>query len=249
MQDRKYHEPFVGAASLFLAVQPERAILSDANAHLIACYKWIRNSPDLVAEYLQKHRGNNSEKYYYQIRDLYNRTESSAAQAARFVYLNKACFNGIFRVNTEGEFNVPYGKKEPPAIPTREELQAVGKLLKGTTLHARTFESALEDVEKGDFVYLDPPYPPLNGTAYFTHYTAERFGEADQKKLATAVKNLDKRGAKFMMSNADTKLIRRIYSGNTFFEVSVIRFVSCKAKKHKAKELIITNYSIDEYPD
>jgi len=248
IEELEYHEPFVGAASLFLAVQPKKAVLSDANAHLIACYEWIRKSPDLVAEYLQRHLGKNSEDYYYEIRKLYNRTESSAAQAARFVYLNKACFNGIFRVNMKGEFNVPYGKKEPPAIPTRDELHAVGKLLEGTALHARPFEAALEEVGKGDFVYLDPPYPPLNGTAYFTHYTAERFGEADQKKLATAVRDLDKRGAKFMMSNADTKLIRQIYSGHTFLEVSVTRFVSCKAKKYRAKELIITNYMVEECP-
>src|ERR1700687_5551527 len=129
IEELEYHEPFVGAASLFLAVQPKKAVLSDANAHLIACYEWIRKSPDLVAEYLQRHLGKNSEDYYYEIRKLYNRTESSAAQAARFVYLNKACFKWIFRSKYERRVYRPVGKKEPPAIPTRDELHAVGKLL------------------------------------------------------------------------------------------------------------------------
>jgi DNA adenine methylase len=250
IRERKYHEAFVGAGSLFLAVQPKKAVLSDANGHLIACYEWIRKSPDLVASYLQQHLSRNEEQYYYEVRDLYNRSASSAAQAARFVYLNKACFNGIFRVNLKGDFNVPYGHKEPPLIPTRSELRAISELLKGSTLHARPFEIAIEAVEKDDFVYLDPPYPPLNGTSYFTHYTAERFGEVDQRMLATAVKDLDRRGAKFMMSNADTEMIREIYSDHNFqfLEVSVTRYVTCKAKKHRAPELIITNYPVPGYP-
>lgn len=250
IRERKYHEVFVGAGSLFLAVQPRKAVLSDANGHLIACYEWIRKSPDLVASYLQQHLTRNSKKHYYEVRDLYNESGPSAAQAARFVYLNKACFNGIFRVNMKGEFNVPYGYKEPPLIPTRGELRSVSELLKGSTLHARPFESALEAVGKDDFAYLDPPYPPLNGTSYFTHYTAERFGELDQRTLATAVKDLHKRGAKFMMSNADTEMIREIYADDHFhfLEVSVTRYVTCKAKKHRASELIITNYPVPGYP-
>lgn len=249
IRERTYHEVFVGAGSLFLAVQPKKAVLSDANGHLIACYEWIRKSPDLVASYLQQHLSRNKKKYYYEVRDLYNRSESSAAQAARFVYLNKACFNGVFRVNMKGEFNVPYGYKEPPLIPTRGELRTVSDLLKGSTLHARPFEIAIEAVGEDGFVYLDPPYPPLNGTSYFTHYTAERFGELDQRTLASAVKELHRRGAKFMMSNADTEMIREIYADEhfQFLEVSVTRYVTCKAKKHRASELIITNYPVPEY--
>lgn len=246
VHERKYHEPFVGAASLFLALQPKRAVLSDANEHLIECYKWIRKSPALVASYLQGHLSRNSEKYYYKVRDLYNRSPSSAAQAARFIYLNKACFNGIFRVNMKGSFNVPYGHKEPPLIPSQESLEGISTLLKRSSLQARPFESALSDVEKGEFVYLDPPYPPLNGTSYFTHYTADRFGDADQTRLADAVAELSDRGALFMMSNADTPLIRRIYSNYYFVELSVVRYVSCKAVKHRASELIITNYRVSE---
>jgi DNA adenine methylase len=241
---RKYHEVFVGAGSLFLAVRPAIAVLSDANAHLIASYEHIRASPDLVAKYLSMHGRRNTEDYYYEVREIYNKSDFSAAQAARFIYLNKACFNGIFRVNVKGDFNVPYGHKEPPLLPTHKELRVISKLLTKTTLFARPFEESLETIKKTDFVYLDPPYPPLNGTSYFTHYTSERFGERDQRTLADHVAKISARGAKIMMSNADTPLIREIYQEFFFIEVNVTRYVTCKSTKHRAAELIITNYPV-----
>jgi DNA adenine methylase len=125
---RKYIEPFVGAGSLFLALQPKNAIISDSNKHLIDTYRYIRKNPDLIHIYLSQHAKNSSEKYYYQVRNRYNRSKPSAAQSARFIYLNKTCFNGIFRVNMEGEFNVPYGWKHPTFLPSLNHLLTIIKV-------------------------------------------------------------------------------------------------------------------------
>jgi len=241
---RTYHEPFVGAASLFFFIQPERAVLSDANEHLMNCYVTIRDHPDLVYTYLRKHGAQSSESYYYAVRDRYNIARHSVAQAARFVYLNKTCFNGIFRVNTKGQFNVPYGHKEPPALPSRGQLRAASGALKRAELSILPFEQALQEVSDSDFVYLDPPYPPLNGTSYFTHYTTDRFCESDQKRLAQVVQQLDRAGCKFMMTNADIPLIRGLYGQFNIAELSVRRYITCRASKHQVTELVITNYDI-----
>lgn len=245
----RYNEPFVGAASLFLALQPRDARLSDANSHLMSCYEHVRNQPDQVHRHILQHAQKTCERYYYEIRSRYNRFSPSAAQAARFIYLNKTCFNGIFRVNREGEFNVPYGFKEPPLLPTRRQLLKVSKLLAEVELCAAGFRESLRGLGQGDYVYLDPPYPPINGTSYFTHYTADRFGEKDQRLLAQCVDLLSSRGARFMMSNADTPLIRELYGHYHLVPLSVTRYVTCKAIKHSAREVLITNYSIRPFAD
>lgn len=246
----RYNEPFLGAGSLFLAMQPSVAQLSDANEHLMSCYAAIREQPDQVYEYLRKHAARHSKEHYYAVRERYNRLRGhnrfipSAAQAARFVYLNKTCFNGIFRVNLKGEFNVPYGGKVSPLLPSRQELGRVSVLLERAQLRAGGFEEALETVGKGDFVYLDPPYPPINGTSYFTHYTADRFGEEDQKRLARFVRAAAIRGACIMMSNADTPFIRKLYKDFFIVPLSVTRYVTCKSVKHAADEVLVTNYNV-----
>ncbi len=246
---RTYREPFLGGGSLFFALRPKTAILSDANKHLIRCYEFVRDEPGLVARYLQTHASKDGEAYYYRVREEYNRSEFSAAQAARFIYLNKTCFNGIFRVNAQGKFNVPYGRKESPAIPSDNDLVGIAGMLKNTSLKASSYEKALEDASEGDFIYLDPPYPPLNGTAYFTHYTIDRFSVQDQTKLADCVNDLDRGRCLFMISNADTPLIRRLYKKYELVSLPVIRYLTCKSIRHKAKELIITNYEVkDETP-
>lgn len=239
---RKYIEPFVGAGSMFLALQPKQAFLSDANSHLINTYKYIHSSPHLIHRYLSQHLKRTCEAYYYQIRECYNRSKPSAAQAARFIYLNKTCFNGIFRVNRDDEFNVPYGWKEPPLLPGLQHLRRVSKALKGVKLVACGFQEALRNTTSKDFIYIDPPYPPLNGIANFTHYTADRFTETDQRQLAQLFSNLHLKGCKLMMSNADLPLIRRLYKGFNIHKLSVVRWITCKNKKHSVSELVITNY-------
>lgn len=237
-----YHEPFLGAASLFFALRPTKAVLSDANRHLISCYEHVRDNSGAVNRYLKQHSNKTNEAYYYKTRTLYNRSNPSTSQAARFIYLNKTCFNGIFRVNTRGEFNVPYGWKEPPAIPSLDLLERAASALKRATLRNQRFEDALSGAKQGDFVFLDPPYPPLNGTAYFTHYTMDRFTNSDQDKLAVAVKRVDRAGCRVMMTSADIPLIRQLYSNFEIASLPVTRFITCKAVRHIVREVVITNY-------
>lgn len=241
---RNYREPFLGGGSLFFALQPKSAVLSDANEHLIRCYEYVRDQPHLVSRYLRLHAIKDSKAHYYRVRAKYNVSQFSAAQAARFIYLNKACFNGIFRVNNKGEFNVPYGRKDSPAIPDDKQLTAIAAMLAKASLRAASFEKALENSSRDDFIYLDPPYPPLNGTAYFTHYTSDRFSESDQRDLAERVHELDKRGCRIMISNADTPLIRNLYRRYQLVSLPVIRYLTCKKVRHKVKELVITNYAV-----
>jgi DNA adenine methylase len=237
-----YYEPFLGAGSMFFALNPDKAILSDANAHLVACYHWVRDKPEAVAKSLRQHAKANHEVYYNRIRAQYNASGTSAAQAARFIYLNQTCYGGIFRVNLKGEFNVPFGWKDSHCFPSRLELAAISSRLKKARIRVSGFETALADATEGDFVYLDPPYPPLNGTAYFTHYTMDRFGSEDQCRLAQLFRELHARGCRVMMSNADTTEIRRLYRGFHIDELSVTRFVTIKSCKHAVGELVITNY-------
>jgi DNA adenine methylase len=236
-----YWEPFLGAGSLFFAATPKRAVLSDANTHLIDCYTQVRACHTCVSKYLDAHARRNSESHYYSVRTTYNSAESSPAQAARFIYLNKTCFNGIFRVNEKGSFNVPYGHKNPPCLPTLENLGEVRVALTSAKLKSGNYADILADAKRDDFVYLDPPYPPLTETAYFTHYTAGRFNPQDQVQLADTFCSLDKRGCKLLMSNADTSAVRKLYKGFNIRPLSVTRFLTCK-KKHTVRELLISNY-------
>jgi DNA adenine methylase len=180
------------------------------------------------------------------VRKLYNRSPRGVARAARFLYLNRTCFNGVFRVNTNGEYNVPYGHKESPRFPSESELIQASAALERAVLEVQDYQTALLSAKRGHFVYLDPPYPPLNGTSYFTHYTADRFGEDDQKKVATIAKSLHERGCLFLLSNADTLTIRRLYRGFNVHRLSVTRWVTSSRRKHRVGELIITNYSVPE---
>jgi DNA adenine methylase len=240
---RRYYEPFAGAASMFLAVAPESGVVSDVNELLISCYSYVRDYPDLVADYLTEHRRKNGSDYYYRIRDIFNSTGvRSAAQAARFIYLNKACFNGIYRVNQCGAFNVPYGHKEPPAIPSRETLRRAAQALTRIELRVAHFLDATRDAGKGDFVYLDPPYPPLNGTSYFTHYTPDRFGWDDHVALAKHVRALVSRGCLVMVTNADLPKVRRLFAGYHIRKLRVTRYVTCRSVKHQVGELVVTTY-------
>ncbi len=242
ISEKIYHEPFVGAGSLFFKLKPKQAIISDANEHLVEFYRHVRDYPELLYKHIMEHKVRSCEKYYYYIRDEYNESEYSSEQAARFIYLNKTCFNGIFRVNKAGKFNVPYGWKEPPSLPSFDQLIWASKILNRADIWAQPYEVSLENLGSSDFVYLDPPYPPLNGTSYFTHYTKERFNETDQIQLARKVRQLDEANCLFMMTNADTPFIRTTYIDYYIYSLSVVRWITCKSKRHRVSELVITNY-------
>ena len=241
-----YFEPFFGAGSLFFALGPQKAVLSDLNSHLIDCYKTTRDYPDTLYHYLLNHKKNNSTEYYYKEREKFNKylDKRSIAQASRFIYLNRTCYNGIFRVNADGCYNVPFAPKKRLVFPSLAELHQFSKLFKNAEIFACSYEEILPKVKRDDFVYLDPPYPPLNGTSYFTHYTKDRFSITDQSNVHDFAENLSKKGCKVLISNADTPDTKKLYQHWRIFTVDVTRFISCKSKRDKVNELIITNYEL-----
>ena len=218
-----YLEPFLGAASMFLALRPRAALLGDANPRLVSMYEYLRKNPLRVARYLSELARQDSHSTYYKVRNQYNTSQPSFAQAARFLYLNRTCFNGIFRVNRNGQFNVPYGYKRNARFPTSMDLQMVAQAFSSTRLVAGGYMGTISAAVPGDFIYLDPPYPPLNGTSYFAHYTMDRFPDDEQNKLASAARSLGARGCMVMISNADTPTIRRLYKGFTIHKLSATR--------------------------
>jgi DNA adenine methylase len=241
-RERRYIEPFVGAGSLFFALRPQTAVLSDLNRHLIECYRHIRDNHKRVGNYLKGLAAANSEEHYYRVRDAYNLSSFTSAQAARFIYLNRVCFNGVFRVNRDGFFNVPFGDKPNALFPSAKELAAISQALKKTDLRSGDYLAVLKHAHRGDLVYLDPPYPPLNGTSNFTHYTADRFSFVEQERLADAVESLNQLGCRVIMTNADLPVVRRLYRGYSITAISVRRYVTCKKIRHSVGELVITNY-------
>ena len=241
-----YHEPFVGAGSMFLSLKPRRAHLSDINEDLINVFRFVRDEPELISRYLARHARLDSHDHYYEVREKYNASARySCARAARFIYLNRTCFNGIFRVNRQGDFNVPYGKLTSPLFPSLNHLKNISRALRKTRLRAEPFGPAMRRARAGHFVYLDPPYPQLNGTSFFQHYTPQLFGESQQIILRDEFERLDRRGCLLMVSNADTPFIRGLYHSFKVFSLPVTRFVSSKRTKKAVSELIITNYSVE----
>lgn len=241
VRSRRYVEPFLGAASLFLAISPKKALISDSNRQLIEFYRRVRDRPDGFVRELAKISRRVSMDDYYSIREEFNSSRVSVKKSARFLYLNRTCFNGIYRVNRNGDFNVPYGHKLRPWFPDATEVHRLSRKLREVDLECLDYRTALRQVIKGDFVYLDPPYVPLSNTAFFSHYTAERFGPADQLALAKLVREIDAVGASVMITNSDTTSVRLMYKDFRITPIDVRRYVTCK-QRHHVTELIITNY-------
>ncbi len=240
----RYFEPFVGGGALFFKLMPSIAIISDANYELINAYKVIRDNVEELIESLKKHR--NEEDYFYKIRALDPNQLSPVERASRFIFLNKTCFNGLYRENSKGEFNVPFGKYKKPKICDENNLRAVSKFLNSINLkilHA-DYKEVCSFPEKGDFVYLDPPYIPVSKTANFTTYLSLGFSEEEHKVLSSVFKELDKKGCFVMLSNADHPLIRELYKDYKIVELTTNRAINCVGGKRKGagKELLIMNY-------
>ena len=227
---------------MFFALRPREATLSDLNEHLIDCYRFVRDDHREVHSCLLRFARRDSEALYYRVRSEYNESVPCSSQAARFIFLNHTCFNGIFRVNRYGKFNVPYGFKTRPNFPTADDLAKVSIALRKASLVAGDYEKVLLEADRGDFIYLDPPYPPLNGTSNFTRYTPLRFPPPEQDRLAGVVQRLNARGCRVMITNADTAEVRSLYRGFLFLPIEVTRFVTYKSIKHRVSELVITNY-------
>ena len=238
-----YYEPFAGGGALFFELQPQlnKAFLSDTNPDLINTYTIIKNDVSELLKLLQQHQNNHSEDYYYRIRsqhDLHQPLEI----AARMIYLNKTCFNGLWRVNRKGQFNVAFGKYANPAIVQESNLRACAAALQYASITCNDYSTI--QPKAGDFVYIDPPYHLVNEMS-FTAYTKAGFTANDQAKLAAFCTQLHSQGVKLMISNSNTDYIKHLYSAATFniSTVTAPRFVNCKASGRKpVEELLITNY-------
>jgi DNA adenine methylase len=246
MPDRfhRYYEPFAGGLALFFRVAPPRAVISDANADLIALYRAVASDVGAVIKRLQHHREVHDERHYYATRAKWNEYHDAwtdAERAATFIYLNKTCFNGLWRVNRAGDFNVPIGRYTDPPICVPDTLRAANALLARTDLRQGDYQDAVKDAARGDFVYFDPPYDPVTPTANFTSYTADAFGPDDQRALAETARRLVARGCRVMLSNNDTPFVRSIYKGFTIDRVKCARAINSNAdKRGEVDEVIIT---------
>ena len=249
----RYHEPFVGGGALFFELfrlgrlPRKRAWLSDNNERLIDVYEGVESSVDEVVALLRSHEKKHSEEYYYEVRSKV--PESLDERAARLIYLNKTCYNGLFRENSKGEFNTPFGRYKKPLICDEGNLRKGAEALGKARLQAQNFLCVVDDAEPGDLVYMDPPYHPLSKTASFTSYDKNGFGVADQEALADVIVELDRLGVKIMLSNSKTPLIQKLYPQNKFRvelrveEVRARRSVNSKASgRGKVAELIISNF-------
>jgi DNA adenine methylase len=240
----RYIEPFLGGGALFFSIRPRSSLLADLNRELINCYQQIALHPNQVWRLLQCHKSKHSKRYYYAIRELTNGT--AIERAARFLYINKTAFNGIYRVNRKGKFNVPYGPSQSgPALPSEEVLMNASKALCNSEFAFGDFEATCSLAKPRDFVYLDPPYPPTSKSANFTHYTADRFGWKDQERVASVFTSLHKMGCLVMLSNSDVRPIRQLYIGFHHHRLQVTRWLGSNGDRFKVHELVITNYDLE----
>ena len=241
----RYFEPFIGGGALFFELQPDNAYISDMNEELINLYQVVRDNVDELINDLQKH--DISKEYFMEIRNI-DRTEkyknwSNVKKASRFIYLNRTCFNGMYRVNSKGEFNVPFGHYKNPRILDENNLINCSNLLQKTEIKHADFSEILKKVKKGDFVYFDPPYVPLSETSSFTSYTKDGFDIDMQFKLRDVCDELDSMGVKFLLSNSDTKLVNELYENYNIKKVFASRQINANADgRGKITEVLVRNY-------
>ena len=244
----KYYEPFLGGGAVLLDLCPKEAVVNDINPELINMYLQVRANVENVINYLRaldtaEDRAATPKEFYYRIRDNFNkdRGKNDVAQAARFIYLNKHCFNGLYRVNSKGEFNVPFNGKLTGGSFNAEHLREVSKQIQNIEFLCGDFEQCLTTAKAGSFCFIDSPYCPLTPTS-FVDYTKEGFAYEDHVRLARLYKELSDRGVYCMLTNHDTELIRDLYKGFNFTEVDVRRSINRNGDNRKGKEVIITNY-------
>jgi DNA adenine methylase len=252
-QFTRYFEPFLGGGALYFhLVSSSRlqfsAYLSDANRELVNAYNLVKNDVEGLINVLENHEKSYNRapaKYYYRLRSAQPTTDVESA--ARFIALNKTCYNGLYRVNRSGTFNVPIGRYRNPAICDKDQLRRASAALNysDAKIVACDYKQALRRAREGDFVYLDPPFNPLSATAHFVDYTRNGFGRKDQVALAQVFRELDRKGCKVLLSNSNTTLIRELYSGLVQSRVRVVRAISCKVSARiGSSELLVRNYAL-----
>ncbi len=242
-----YIEPFVGAGAMLFSLQPQKAVINDFNTQLINVYRVIRDDPEALIDDLKKHK--NEPEYFYKIRSLDRNSQfhqlSEVEKASRIMYLNKTCYNGLFRVNSSGEFNAPFGKYINPNIVNEPTIRAVSAYLKKNSIQILDgdFAEALKEIDRDSFVYFDPPYHPVSESSNFTGYVQGGFNKTEQERLKYTCDKLNKQGIKFLLSNSSTEFIRTLYSDFIQVYVKAKRSVNSVANKRGAiDELLIKNY-------
>ena len=243
-----YYEPFLGGGAVLFELQPKKAIVNDINSELINLYQVIKNNVDELIEDLKKHK--KDENYFYQIREQdrdkeqYNRF-TPVQKASRIVYLNKTCYNGLFRVNKAGQFNTPYGNYKNPNIVNEYTLRAVSNYFNKAqiTFTCKDFEEALKGIRKGAFVYFDPPYDPISDTSSFTGYDKGGFDKNQQIRLKKACDKLNEKGIKFLLSNSATDFIKELYDGYKIQTIQARRAINSKSNKRgEIDEVLVMNF-------
>lgn len=249
-----YYEPFVGGGALLFELSPKKAVINDSNKELINVYNVLRNEEKFkkMCSILNTYEKNNSEEFYYELRNK-DRNKSSFdrlsdyKRAGRTIYLNKACFNGLYRVNSKNEFNVPFGKKTKVNTYDIGNLITVSNYLTMNDIKILNvdFEDSVKDAQKGDFIYFDPPYD--SETSIFNSYTEDGFGKEEQRRLAKVYKELSNKGCYVMLSNNNTTLIKELYKDFNIHIIEAKRSINSNGKKRvKVEEVIITNYKNDK---
>lgn len=243
-----YYEPFLGGGAVLFELQPGKAVANDINSELINLYEVIKDNVEELIEDLKQHK--NEEDYFYMIRELdrdkdkYNKL-TPVQRASRNIYLNKTCYNGLFRVNKAGEFNTPFGNYKNPNIVNEITLRAVSNYfnMARITFTCKDFEEVLKVAKKGDFVYLDPPYYPVSDTASFTGYDKSGFDSDEQTRLKKACDKLDDKGVKFLLSNSATDFIKDLYRDYRIEVIQAKRAINSKAdKRGEIDEVLVMNF-------
>lgn len=244
----EYYEPFLGGASVLLELKPDIAYVNDINSELINVYNVVKKSPGELAENLKFHR--NESEYFYELRSFDRNKKkyeklNNTEKASRIIYLNKTCYNGLYRVNSRGELNAPFGRYKNPQICDEENINSLSEYFNGKQIYFfnKDFEQFLKNCKKDDFVYLDPPYDPISESSSFTGYNAGGFSRHEQIRLRDVCNELNEKGVKFLLSNSSTDFIKDIYSDYIIEEVDAKRNINSKASKRgKIKELLVRNY-------
>ncbi|BAU11950.1 site-specific DNA-methyltransferase [Leptolyngbya sp. NIES-3755] len=247
---QNYYEPFVGGGAIFFHLQPERSLLIDINLELVNVYRTVRDRVEDLIDRLEHHHQQHSPDHYYQVRgqlapnDDWFYKGNNVDRAARLIYLNKTCFNGLYRENSKGHFNVPIGSYKKPAIYDPEILRADSIALQSANIEPGSFDQVLQHAQSSeDFVYFDPPYYPISSTSNFTAYNRYSFSEAQQIQLRDAVRELSDRGVKVMLSNSDCPFIQELYKEFNIHTIYATRNINCNAEKRgKITEVLVTNY-------
>ena len=247
---QNYYEPFVGGGAIFFHLQPERSFLIDINIELVNVYRCVRDQLEELVAKLEEHRERHSPEHYYQVRSQLSTSDdwffqgNDLDRAARLIYLNKTCFNGLYRENSKGHFNVPIGSYKNPSIYDPEALEAASIALRSSRIEYGSFDMVLQYAKSADdFVYFDPPYYPISKTSSFTAYNRYSFDEDKQVLLRDVFAQLSDRGVKVMLSNSDCPFVRDLYQDFNIHTIYATRNINSNPEKRgKITEVLVTSY-------